>query len=110
MSRHIEKKWKENIARVAALKSEKINFSLLDFPDDQIYLLSVDGVNFSINEPRGKKAGSKWYDHKTHSAGISYEVALNIRESKILWINGPRPGEKKTVTLDYISLYNDSNI
>ena len=94
MSRHIKKKWKENVARIAALKSGKINFSFLDFPDDQIFLLTVDGVNFTINEPRGKDTGARWYDHKSHSAGIRYEVALDIRQSKILWINGPYPGEK----------------
>ena len=87
------KNWKENVAAIAALKEAKISFSASDFPEEQIYLLSVDGVNFTINEPRVKNPGSKWYDHKSHSAGISYEVAVDIRKSRILWINGPRPGK-----------------
>ena len=55
--------------------------------------MSVDGVNFTIHEPRAKNPGSHWYDHKSHSAGISYEVAIDVRRSQILWINGPRPGK-----------------
>ena len=86
-------KWKEVVAAIAALHSEKIKFDPSDFPEDQIFLLSVDGVNFSINEPRVKNPGSHWYDHKTHSAGVSYLVAMDVRKSRICWIDGPRPGE-----------------
>ena len=75
------------------MKENKIKFDPDDFPSDQIFILSVDGVNFTIWEPRATNPGSHWYDHKSHSAGLSYEVAVDIRISRILWILGPRPGK-----------------
>ena len=85
-------KWKEVVTAIADLHVEKIKFDPSDFPEDQIFLLTVDGVNFSIREPRVKNPGSHWYDHKTNSAGVSYLVAIDVRRSRICWIDGPRPG------------------
>jgi hypothetical protein len=79
---------------IAALKEKKIKFDPHDFPAGQVFLMSVDGVNFTFCEPRAENPGSHWYDHKSHSAGISYEVAVDVQHSRILWINGPRPGKK----------------
>ena len=87
------KKWKEVVAAIAALRSEKIKFDPSDFPEDQIFLLTVDGVNFRIREPRVKNPGSHWYDHKSNSAGLTYLIAVDVRRSRICWIDGPRPGE-----------------
>jgi hypothetical protein len=87
-------RWKETVKGIAALKEKKIKFDPHDFPAGQVFLMSVDGVNFTIREPRAENPGSHWYDHKSHSAGISYEVAVDVRCSRILWINGPRPGKK----------------
>ena len=86
-------RWKVIVKAIAALKEKKIKFDPDDFPRGQVFLMSVDGVNFTIHEPRAKNPGSHWYDHKSHSAGISYEVAIDVRRSRILWINGPRPGK-----------------
>jgi hypothetical protein len=86
-------RWKDIVKAIAALKEKKIKFDPDDFPRGQVFLMSVDGVNFTIHEPRAKNPGSHWYDHKSHSAGISYEVAIDVRRSRILWINGPRPGK-----------------
>jgi len=110
-------KWKTGVAAIAALRDYKIKFDPSDFPDDQIFLLSIDGVNCTMNEPRVYREqvanrelavvppptlklgpGSHWYDHKSHSAGVSYEVGVDVRKSRICWINGPKPGKK------YISL------
>ena len=110
-------KWKTGVAAIAALRDYKIKFDPSDFPDDQIFLLSIDGVNCTMNEPRVYREqvanrelavvppptlklgpGSHWYDHKSHSAGVSYEVGVDVRRSRICWINGPKPGKK------YISL------
>ena len=86
-------KWKKTVAAIAALREDKIKFDPSDFPEDQIFLLTVDGVNFSIREPRVKNPGSHWYDHKSHSAGLTYLVAIDVRSSRICWIDGPRPGK-----------------
>lgn len=31
----------------------------------------------------------QWYSHKFHGPGVSYEVAVHLRESKIVWVKGP---------------------
>ena len=61
------------------LKEKKIKSDPHDFPAGQVFLMSVDGVNFTIREPRAENPGSHWYDHKLHSAGISYEVTVDVR-------------------------------
>ena len=80
-------KWKEVVGAIASLRGEKIKFDPSDFPEDQIFLLTVDGVNFSICEPRVKNPGSQWYDHKSHSAGLTYLVTVDVRKSRICWID-----------------------
>ena len=108
------RKWKEGVAAIASLRGAKIKFDPSEFPEDQVYLLTVDGVNFRRTEPRVGRdrkpaacgvehvevptaknlgPGSHWYNHKSHSAGITYEVGLDVRSSRICWINGPRPGK-----------------
>ena len=84
-------KWKKIVADIAALRDDKIRFDPSDFPEDQIFLLTVDGVNFNIREPRVKNPGSHWYNHKSHSAGLTYFVGIDVRRSRICWIDGPRP-------------------
>ena len=53
------------------------------------HLMSVDGTDCRINEP--KPFDRKWYSHKFRAAGVRYEVALSLRRSEIVWINGPFP-------------------
>jgi hypothetical protein len=74
-------------------REKKIKFDPDDFPEGQVFFISVDGVNFTIREPRAKNLGSHWYDHKSHNAGISYEVTVDVHCSQILWINGLWPGK-----------------
>ena len=82
--------WKKTVRMIAELRGEKIKFDPADFPEDQIFLMTVDGVHFRIREPR-RDPGSKWYSHKFHGAGVMYLVAVDIRRSRILWIDGPKP-------------------
>ena len=100
-------KWKKIVADIAALRDDKIRFDPSDFPEDQIFLLTVDGVNFNIREPRVKNPGSHWYNHKSHSAGLTYFVGIDVRRSRICWIDGPRPG-KYTLKPPTQCHYNDS--
>jgi DDE superfamily endonuclease len=53
-------------------------------------MVSVDGTHCRINEPR-QMPSSGWYSHKSNSAGLTYEIAVDIHESKVVWINGPFP-------------------
>jgi len=58
--------------------------------NDTIFIISVDGTHCRINEPR-KNPSSQWYSHKFHKPGVTYELGIDIRSSKLVWINGPFP-------------------
>lgn len=84
--------------KIAKLKSKKIRLDFGDFDDDEIYIFSVDGVHFTINEVR-TMPGPEWYDPKSNSAGLAYEVAVAIRSSRIVSTNGPHPASKHDMTI-----------
>ena len=52
---------------IASLMSTKIKFSFEN--TNRVFVSSFDCVNFLIQEPR-LDPSSKWYDHKSHSAGL----------------------------------------
>ena len=92
------RKWKWGVAAITLLRDDKIKFNPSDFPEDQIYLLSFDGVNSKLNEPRVQKElvavrsldltvvppkqelgpGSHLYDHKSNSARVSYKMDWDL--------------------------------
>ena len=84
--------------KIQLLKSKKIRLDFKEFDDDEVYVFSVDGVHFTINEVR-TKPGPEWFDPKSHSAGLAYEVAVAIRSSRIVWTNGPHPASKHDMTI-----------
>ena len=61
----------------------------IDSDEDTEFIMSVDGTDFFIQEPR--KFSSDWFSHKNISACVRYEVALDIPTGRIVWINGPFP-------------------
>jgi hypothetical protein len=61
----------------------------------------VDGVHCRINElvhPTLAK-NTKLYSHKFNQAGLDYELAVSIRESRLVWMNGPFDGSKHDITI-----------
>lgn len=78
------------IERLAALKQVKIQW-----PEswDSVFIISVDCVNFGINEPRHPTLhkDKAYFDRKGGKAGVTYEIALNLWQSNIVWLNGPFP-------------------
>ena len=58
-------------------------------PPQSTYLLTVDGTDFAIQEP--KPFNKKWFSHKFKGPGLRYEVAVGIYNGVICWINGPFP-------------------
>jgi len=56
---------------------------------DDIAHVSVDGVDFKINEP--KPFSSTWYSFKFNGPGLRYEISLSIRTGMIASTNGPFP-------------------
>ena len=65
------------------------------------FILTVDGTHCRIDEPTlGSFAEQrKYYSHKFRSAGLDYEVALSIYESKCVWVAGPYPAGKHDITI-----------
>ena len=51
------------------------------------YMLSVDGIDFVIQEP--SDFSSSWYSHKLNGLGLRYKIAVSIVGGNICWTNGP---------------------
>jgi hypothetical protein len=58
----------------------------------------VDGVHCRVCEPRIFPS-SKWYSHKFHKAGLTYELGIAIRKNRLVWINGPFPASQSDNTM-----------
>jgi hypothetical protein len=60
--------------------------------------LSVDGTHCRISEPEAVPS-SQWFSHKLNKPGVSYEIAVDLTDSKIAWINGPFPAAKHDIAI-----------
>lgn len=56
---------------------------------NQWCMVTVDGTDFSIQEPSPFSPG--WYSHKFKGPGVRYEVAVSINGGDIVHTNGPFP-------------------
>ena len=54
-----------------------------------VCLISIDGVDFWIQEPR--PFSSRWFSHKINGPAVRYETGVCIQTGWIVWINGPFP-------------------
>lgn len=57
--------------------------------DPFVFLLSVDGTDCPILEPR--PFSRSWFSHKFKGAAIKYEIALDL-EGNIVWVSPPYRG------------------
>lgn len=64
-----------------------------------MFFFTVDGTHFKINEP--KPFSTDWSSQKFGGhAGLNYEIALAIWDSKLLWVHGPtKPGVVNNITV-----------
>jgi hypothetical protein len=90
--RPILKNYSESIQE---LKERKVLWG--NFDEDEIFLVSVDGVHCRIQEIR-KDPGAKWYSHKFNGPALSYELGIAIRSNRLVWINGPFPASRHDIT------------
>lgn len=51
--------------------------------------MSIDGTHFPIVEPW--PFSKKWFSHKFKGPGLTYEIALALRSSDIVWVHGGYP-------------------
>ena len=84
---------------IQRLKEYKVKwFSEEEIDDDDIFLVSVDGIHCRTFEVR-RDPGKKWYSHKSHGAGLAYELAIAIRSDRLVWMNGPFYASKSDITI-----------
>lgn len=74
-----------------------------NFDNDDVYIISVDGVHCQIWEPR-KDPGAQHYSHKSNSAGKAYEIGIAIRRRNApgdfcVWIRGPFDASTHDLTI-----------
>lgn len=80
------------LKKMQGLKSTKIKWhDRLNDPNGPKMIISVDGVDFKIWEPKNPcfNTDRTWFSKKFKAAGCRYEIAVDIWTSKIVWINGP---------------------
>jgi DDE superfamily endonuclease len=68
------------------------------FDEDEIFLLSVDGVHCKTFEVR-TDPGTKWYSHKSHGPGVTYLLGIAIKRNKLVWMDGPFPASTSDITI-----------
>ena len=87
------RKWvKLYAAKLEALLPEYVKWPA-DHEWGTTFIISVDCVNFGTNEPRHPTLhkNKKMFDRKNGKAGLTYEIALHLWESRVVWFNGPYP-------------------
>ena len=94
-------KWVE---RLAALKKKVIVWPEEKFmsPESAKIVLSLDCTDCQIEEPKHPTLNqdSGYSSHKFKKAGLRYEIALDLHEPKIVWINGPyKAGSYQDITI-----------
>ena len=76
------------IEKIQALKETKI---VWDDGDEDLWILSVDGIHCWIQEP-GHPTWSQdrtYFSHKYAKAGLGYELALSLKRNQLIWMRGP---------------------
>ena len=72
--------------------------------DGFLYFMSIDGTHCPINEPRPFSKKNSSYK-LGGSAGVNYEIGLQINRNRLLWIYGPtKPGETNDLGVFHRSL------
>jgi hypothetical protein len=77
------------LGKLQALKEAKIIWP--DYPLDTIWVMSVDGIHFAINEPKHPEYSQdkKHFSHKKGRAGWAYELGICLFSSNLIWMSGP---------------------
>jgi hypothetical protein len=95
--------------KIQALKEQKIGWPeswndghpLLQDNNTPIFLVSVDGVHCTINEPIHPKLSKnpKYYSHKHNQAALNYELGVSVYENKLVHMKGPKPASTHDITI-----------
>ena len=66
-----------------------------------VFIFSVDGTHCRINEPMHDRYSqdARYFSHKTHSAGLSYELGVSLYSNQLVWMNGPFPAGRSDMQI-----------
>ena len=85
----VQNYYRESTAKLYLLFGETLT-PIEEIDDELSFILSIDGTHCPIEEP--KPWSEKWSSHKLgKSAGLAYEVGLQIESPDLAWVNGPFP-------------------
>jgi hypothetical protein len=81
--------------KLQALKELKIVWPE-NLPADTIWVMTVDGTHFMVNEPIHPvwSQDVKHFSHKKGRAGWVYELGISLFSSNLIWMNGPHKAGK----------------
>ena len=98
---HVATKTWRMVKCIQALKGEKIGWPGVEYFGDDIWIMSVDGTHFVIQEPSHPDfpKDPSYFTYKHHCAGFSYEIGLSLFESKLVWFNGPFKAGRNDITI-----------
>ena len=80
------------IRRIAALHEEKIKWpKRFDDKDGEIFIISTDGTDCAIWEPKDRllPQDKKFFTKKKNRAGVKYLVAISVRGTQCVFVDGP---------------------
>ena len=90
------------VEKIRALKQQKFFIPRSHIDGDDIWIATLDGTMFSSWEIAGETRAKDpaMFSFKHQSAGFNAEVAISIKESRCIWINGPgKAGENSDLHL-----------
>ena len=78
----------------------------IDNETETIFMIIVDGVHCSIEEPTHKdfSNNNKFYSHKFHAAGLDYELGISICTQNCVWVAGPHLAGTPDITIFWAGL------
>lgn len=77
------------VNKIRHLKGMKIVWP--KFQEDDVWACSVDGTHLVTLEPGDSDVPKdpSYFSFKHHAAGFNYEVAVDLFESRVIWLSGP---------------------
>ena len=68
------------LREIQSNREDLIYFDPSEWDESQVHIATVDTVDYTVEEQRADPVGKleRWFDHKSHSAGVKYEMALPL--------------------------------
>lgn len=79
------------------LKAEYIRFPNYNQPNTLIFVVSVDGTDCPIYEPR--PFNKEWFSQKFKGPGVKYEIAIDVLSGDCVWISGPFKASRSDIKI-----------